>query len=329
MDNYILPFASPQVSLSSAGGKGANLAALARAGFNVPPGFVLNTAAYRAFVDANAIQSRLLELASSVAPDDPLSLDNASAQIHDLFTQGSMPADVARSLEAAYADLSAQPVAVRSSATAEDLPGLSFAGQQETYLNVVGVAALREAVLQCWASLWTARALSYRARNRIPAGEVALAVVVQQMIASDVSGVMFTANPLTGRRDELVIDASFGLGEAIVAGQVEPDHYVVDARTLITTTRKLGAKALAILPRAGGGTERVAQDNAGRQALSDEQIELLAFIGQRVQAHFGSPQDVEWAFAGGVIYLLQSRPITSLYPLPDLPANPDGERIYF
>src|SRR5947209_4361368 len=329
MDNYFLPFASLQVSLSSAGGKGANLAALALAGFNVPPGFVLNTAAYRAFVDANAIQSRLLELASSVAPDDPLSLDNASAQIHDLFTQGSMPAEVARSLEAAYADLSAQAVAVRSSATAEDLPGLSFAGQQETYLNVLGVAALREAVLQCWASLWTARALGYRARNRIPAGEVALAVVVQQMIASDVSGVMFTANPLTGRRDEIVIDASFGLGEAIVAGQVEPDHYVVDARSMQPTTRKLGAKALAILPRAGGGTERVAQANAGRQALSDEQMELLAFIGQRVQAHFGSPQDVEWAIAGGDIYLLQSRPITSLYPLPDQPANPDDERLYF
>src|SRR5205814_1661930 len=145
MENFALPFASADVSLATAGGKGANLAALARSGFNVPPGFVLSTAAYRAFVEANAIQPRLLALASSVVPGDPVSLDNASAQIHDLFAQGTMPSEVQRALDAAFKDLSAQPVAVRSSATAEDLPGLSFAGQQETYLNVVGVDALHEA----------------------------------------------------------------------------------------------------------------------------------------------------------------------------------------
>lgn len=335
MAAYILPFESAAATLNVVGGKGANLAELARAGFTVPPGFLITTDAYRAFVNANDINTRLLALANALAPDDPTAMDHTSEQIRALFAQGVMPAEIAHAIEAAYKDLSGfgnltgLPVAVRSSATAEDLPGLSFAGQQETYLNVIGAEAVRAAVKQCWASLWTARALGYRARNHTAPDDVALAVVVQQMIQSDVSGVMFSANPLTGRRDELVIDASFGLGEAIVSGQVEPDHYTVNANGI--TQRKLGAKALTIVSRADGGTDTLTHTdaNAQRQALNDEQITTLASIGRRIAQHYDSPQDVEWAWAHEQFFILQARPITSLYPLPDLPYSPNDERIYF
>ncbi|MEP7199100.1 MAG: PEP/pyruvate-binding domain-containing protein, partial [Chloroflexota bacterium] len=258
---YVLPFDSTDSTLTTVGGKGANLAELTRAGFTVPSGFLVTTDAYRAFVAANDIGPPLLALAKSVAPDDPVALDRISTEMRALFERGAMPDDVARAIDEAYQDLAGfqnprgLPVAVRSSATAEDLPGLSFAGQQETYLNVVGAEAVRDHTQRCWASLWTARALAYRARNGIASDDVALAVVVQTMIMSDVSGVLFTANPLTGRRDEIVIDATFGLGEALVSGQVEPDHYVVRAQTFTVSiiSRKIGAKALAILPQDGGG----------------------------------------------------------------------------
>lgn len=327
---YVLPFDTAEATLAGVGGKGANLAELARAGFAVPPGFLVSTEAYRAFVAASGIAEQIVALARAADPADPDSLERASAAIRALFERGHVPAELAEPIYVAYRRLAPgdAPVAVRSSATAEDLPGLSFAGQQDTYLNIVGENALLDAVRRCWASLWTARALGYRARNGIAPDEVALAVVVQQLIAAEVSGVLFTANPLTGRRAEIVIDASYGLGEAIVSGQVEPDHYVVDPVTWQITSRKLGAKALAIVPRAGGGTEQVARA-AGAQALPDAEIVALARESARVAAHFGSPQDIEWAWAGDRLWLLQSRPITSLYPLPDLPAEPGAPRLYF
>jgi rifampicin phosphotransferase len=334
MSTLVLPLASSEAALARVGGKGANLAALTRAGFLVPPGFLITTDAYRAFVAANQIGDRILALARSVTPDDPVALEQISEAIRALFTDGHMPEEIAHAIVMGYQELShgaapaRLPVAVRSSATAEDLPGLSFAGQQDTYLNVVGSDAVIDAVKRCWASLWTARAIGYRARNHIPPDEVALAVVVQALIASEVSGVLFTANPLTGRRDEIVIDASFGLGEAIVSGQVEPDHYVVVPQTWQITGRKLGAKALTIVPRADGGTEHI-MGGDGHQALPDEQIVELARVARRVAEHFGSPQDIEWAWAGGQLYLLQSRPITSLYPLPDMPARPGETRVYW
>ena len=331
---YILSFDAAEATLSSVGGKGANLAELTRAGFAVPPGFLITTAAYQAFVAANQINDRLLALARQVAPDDPPALEHTAAAIRALFEQGQMPAEVAAAIDAAYEALAGAappvlPVAVRSSATAEDLPGLSFAGQQETYLNIVGPPAVRAAVQRCWASLWTARALGYRARNGIAPDDVALAVVVQQLIPAVAAGVLFTANPLTGRRDEMVIDASLGLGEAVVSGQVEPDHYTVDATGRITG-RKLGAKALTIVPAPGGGTTTRTHDgaHAGQQALPDDQIRALARLAGQVAAHYGTPQDIEWAWADGQLYLLQARPITSLYPLPALPYRPDDPRIY-
>jgi pyruvate,water dikinase len=331
----ILTFDDRAATLATVGGKGANLAELTRAGFTVPPGFLVTTDAYRAFVTANGINDEVPARARRVAPDDPPALEHAAAEIQALFAGGRMPEEIGAAIDAAYATLAGSdparlPVAVRSSATAEDLPGLSFAGQQETYLNIIGAAAVRRAVQQCWASLWTARALGYRARNGIAPDEVALAVVVQQMIPSVASGVLFTANPLTGRRDELVIDASFGLGEAVVSGQVEPDHYTVDGRAGRITGRKLGAKALTIVPAPDGGTttRTHAGTNAQQQALPDAQILALAHLAQQVAAHYGAPQDIEWAWANDQLYLLQARPITSLYPLPALPYTPDDVRIY-
>lgn len=315
----VLSFSSPECTLARVGGKGMNLSVMARAGFPVPPGFIVPTEGYRDFVAANGLQAQIVALAHAAVVDDPASLETTSQRIQALFAQGKLSVQWAAAIQhATESELASSAVAVRSSATAEDLPGLSFAGQQDTYLNVIGPPAIIDAVQRCWASLWTARAIGYRARNHISPDSVALAVVVQRMVASEVSGILFTANPLTGNRDEMVIDASFGLGEAIVSGQVEPDHYTVDAHTAQIKAKRLGAKALQIVPSANhaGGTTTHQQDNAERQALSDAQIVTLAQLAQRIAAHYGTPQDIEWAWANEQLYLLQSRPITSLYPLP-------------
>lgn len=354
MGPNILTFDSSVADLASVGGKGANLAELTRAGFAIPPGFFVTTSAYREFVRANAITAPLQRLAQSVTPNDPVALDAVAEQIRALFSCGEMPDEVSRAIIKGYAALSARvngemspeataraavlspgptviapmAVAVRSSATAEDLPDLSFAGQQDTYLNIIGAEAVCDAVKACWSSLWTARALGYRARHQIPHDDLALAVVVQQMICSESSGVLFTANPLTGCRHEMVIDASLGLGEAVVSGQVEPDHYLIDTRQWRIASIKLGTKAVSVLPRPGGGTQTVPQNNAERQALPDEQILTLAKLAQRVAESFGAPQDIEWAWANQQLYLLQARPITALYPLPPHSRNPDDLRVY-
>jgi pyruvate,water dikinase len=319
----ILPLDAAEATLPVVGGKGANLARLARAGFPVPGGFLVTTDAYHEYVAANDLAAPILAAAATARPEDPASLEAASATIRARFQAGTIPPELAAALVAAYRALGAPPVAVRSSATAEDLPDMSFAGQQDTYLNIVGDAAVLDAVVRCWASLWTARALGYRARNGIAPGDVALAVVVQELVPSEASGVLFTANPLTGRRDEVVIDATLGLGEALVSGQVEPDHYVVDSTTGRIRNKTLGAKALAIHGQAGGGTVTVTGDAAARQALPDVVIADLAALGLRVTQFYGTPQDLEWGWAGERLFLLQARPITSLFPVPaGLPVNP-------
>jgi phosphohistidine swiveling domain-containing protein len=326
--DVILPLSSPSATLALAGGKGANLATLTRAGFAVPPGFIVTTEAYRAFVQANGIEPRLLALAAGAPAASPAGLETASQAIRALFAGGTIPPDILATLRAAYAGLAqtgqAQlPVAVRSSATAEDLPGLSFAGQQDTFLNVIGPDALAEAVKSCWSSLWTARAMGYRARNRIPSEGLALAVVVQAMVEAEASGVLFTANPLTGLRSQTVIDATLGLGEALVSGKVEPDHYVVDPSAGQIIAKTLGAKAVSVHGLAGGGTHEVESQRDQVQALPDDQILALAGLGSQIAELYRFPQDIEWAWARGVLHILQSRPITSLFPVPDgLPAEP-------
>ncbi len=318
----ILPFASPNITLETAGGKGANLARLTRAGFQVPRGFVISTDAYRAFVEANRWLPMIESAVENIPAEDASALEKISAQIRAAFSVGVMPAEIESAIRAAYAEFKDIPVAVRSSATAEDLPDLSFAGQQDTYLNILGEDEVLKAVINCWSSLWTGRAIGYRLRNHISQEEVALAVVVQEMIPSDSSGVMFTANPLTGLRSETVIDATFGLGEALVSGQVEPDHYVVDTLSNVIRNKTLGAKAQSTRSRSGGGVETMREDASTRQALTDSEILELAELGKAIQKEYDFPQDIEWAFADGKLYVLQSRAITSLYPVPEESNDP-------
>src|SRR5687768_8451628 len=270
---FILPFTSPDVKLETAGGKGANLARLTRAGFQVPRGFIISIDAYRAFVEANRWLPTIESAVEDISIEDIGALEKISAQIRAAFSLGVIPTQIESEIREAYAALGDIPVAVRSSATAEDLPDLSFAGQQDTYLNIIGINELLKAVINCWSSLWTARAIGYRMSHHIPQNEVALAVVVQEMIQSDASGVLFTANPLTGLLSESVIDATFGLGEALVSGQVDPDHYVVDMLKNKIVEKKLGAKKISTRAVSGGGVETIDEYASERQALSDRSEE--------------------------------------------------------
>jgi phosphohistidine swiveling domain-containing protein len=327
----IIPLSSHNVTLATAGGKGINLARLSRAGFTVPDGFLVSTEAYRAYVSSNHLEAHIQQALEDFAilsdtANDPLALQEASTTIRNAFSTHILQPGLAEALRQAYRDLGKPAVAVRSSATAEDLPEMSFAGQQDTFLNILGEDALLVAVLSCWSSLWTARAIGYRARNGISQRDLALAVVVQRMVYSQASGVLFTANPISGLRSETVIDASLGLGEALVSGQVEPDQYVVNtaAETPIILSKTLGAKSLAIHSKPGGGTTTVQIAASQQQAIPDAAILELARLGMCVQAEYqGAPQDIEWAWADEKLYLLQSRPVTSLYPLPEgMPAEP-------
>ena len=316
---------SLEATLDTAGGKGANLARLTRAGFDVPPGFIISTEAYRAFVMANDLQTVILSALENLSVDEAGALDQASDLIRAVFSKGIIPVETETAIRDAYGNLNGAAVAVRSSATAEDLPDLSFAGQQDTFLNIIGEDELLEAVIRCWSSLWTGRAIGYRIRNRISHEDAALAVVVQVMVQSDVSGVLFTANPLNGLRSESVVDATFGLGEALVSGQVEPDHFVVESTSGKLTGKTLGAKKVSTRGKAAGGVENIVEEAAARQTLSDTDIQKLAALGSQIQKEYGTPQDIEWAFAEGKLYLLQSRAITSLFPLP----ASDGFTIWF
>jgi len=312
----LLPLDHAAVTLAMVGGKGANLAKLARAGFPVPGGFLITTTAYGAFVAANQLTATIQRALQGIKLDDPAALATASQAIQEAFSAHQLPDELSSHIKAAYQALGEPPVAVRSSATAEDLPDMSFAGQQDTYLNIVGEEALLDAVRRCWGSLWTARAIGYRSRNGIDHDEVALSVVVQMMVESKASGVLFTANPLNGNRNETAIDATLGLGEALVSGLVEPDHYIVETKSGRIRSKVLGDKATAIHSQQGGGTTTTEASAATEQALPDPQIVALTALGARVADFYNFPQDIEWGWANDQLYLLQARPITSLYPLP-------------
>jgi rifampicin phosphotransferase len=320
----LIPLNTPRASLETVGGKGANLVTLANAGFSVPNGFLIPTAVYRDFVRHNSLAAPLMETLRSIDPASPEALSAASDTIRERFAAGVVPLVLASALEIAWRWLGAGPVAVRSSATAEDLPDLSFAGQQDTFLNVIGDEAILEAVVACWSSLWTARAIGYRARNEIPHEDVSLSVVVQNMVQSEASGVLFTANPLTGVRSVVVIDATLGLGEALVGGHVEPDHYVVDTLQPAITHKSLGSKAVVMSGKASGGVDTQKGDASDRQAIPDDVILELAETGKKIEALYEFPQDIEWAWMrGSGVHILQSRPITSLFPIPEgMGSNP-------
>jgi rifampicin phosphotransferase len=303
-------------ALSLAGGKAANLGELIGAGLPVPDGFCVTTDAYRD-VTLAADLSGIVEQLARTAADAPDRAAEIAGRARNRILTTAMPARVADAVTSAYRALGEPAVAVRSSATAEDLPFASFAGQQDTYLGIIGADAVLDAVHRCWASLWTDRAVVYRVRNRIDHAETRLAVVVQRMVDSAVAGVMFTVNPVTGRRGETVVDASPGLGEAVVSGSVNPDHFVLDSRTGAVLERRLGDKRLIVRPRPGGGTESVPRPASDTACVSDAQLRALVALGARVQEHYGQPQDTEWAIdTAGDLWLTQARPVTTLFPLP-------------
>lgn len=319
-----------------AGGKGVGLGGLVQAGLPVPPGFVLNTAAYAEFVEANHLGAGIHELAALSPLAAPQDYEDASQRIRALFTHGTMPAAIAAELAGAYGLLGHgdTAVAVRSSATAEDLTSASFAGQQDTYLNVRGTEALTAAVTDCWASLWTARAMAYRAREGIVPDAVRLAVVVQQMVDAEAAGVMFTANPANGRRDQIAISAAWGLGESVVSGTVTTDDLVVEAGTGRVLSRRTADKEVMTVYADHGTREQPVPAGRRRQSvLDDEAAAELAGHGSRITDHFGAPQDIEWARAGGKFFILQSRPITALpEPTADAPDTwtvPYPKGLYF
>ena len=318
MYQLILPISDLNATIENVGGKGMSLAKLSRAGLPVPGGFFITTEAYRQFVAGNGLQSRILAALTGVDLNEPSALEPVARQIGKLFVEGNIPAEIAAAVTEAYATLKDAPVAVRSSATAEDLPEASFAGQQDTYLNIRGTAAILEAVKRCWASLWTARAISYRARQGIAPEEVALAVVIQGLVFAEAAGVLFTANPVNGKRDELMITAAWGLGEAIVSGEVTPDTITVDKLTARTVRRETAEK-LVMTVRTDTGTREQAVPGHLKKApvLNNARIKELAGLANKIEALYDTPMDIEWALAAGRFAILQARPITAM-PEPPL-----------
>jgi pyruvate,water dikinase len=299
-----------------AGGKGANLGELIHAGLPVPPGFVVTAPAYLDAMERGGVRDTLRTRVAEAATADGAALDRLSQELRQLVADAGMPDDLGAAVVAAYNRLGPDVfVAVRSSATAEDSADSSFAGMNETFTNVRGAAELIERVVDCWASLFRARACSYRISQGLES-EPAIAVVVQAMVDSERSGVMFTADPSTGDRSRIVIEAAFGLGEVVVGGQVEPDTYVVDKAGPEVLTTRLGSKSFKIVRGSDGHDRRVENgpEAAFRAVLDTEEILGLAELALRVEAHYGSPQDTEWAIAGGEKFFVQSRPITTLDP---------------
>ena len=329
----ILSFADIHASdIPLVGGKGANLGELTNAGFPIPPGFCLTTTAFQQFVDACPQMSELYDLLDTVTRDDVEKARDVGQQVRQTLSQVAIPTHIIDVIKQNWQTIGAtEAYAVRSSATAEDLPGASFAGQQDTYLNIIGESALLDAIRNCWISLFTDRAILYRCRNGFPHRQVLLSVVVQQMIMSEMSGILFTADPLTGHRHTLAIDASYGLGEALVSGLVTPDTYRVDKRTDTIIDRQISDKQIAIFPEKEGGVrqENLSEAQRHQTVLTDAQILNLAEMGKRIETHYGSPQDIEWAMKNGQVYLLQARPITSLYPIDGLQSPDDRLHIFF
>jgi len=326
METYILPLSDPQANLETVGGKGMSLAKLAKAGLPVPGGFHVTTEAYRQFVTGHNLEDGITEALKAVDTAQPSTLEIASASINKLFTLAEIPGDLANAIVNAYAALpgSEPAVAVRSSATAEDLPDASFAGQQETYLNITGADKVLEATKKCWASLWTARAIGYRARQGIGVEGVALAVVVQLLVNAEAAGIMFTANPLNGNRNQVVINAAWGLGEAVVGGAVTPDIITVDRLTGGVIHRDTAEK-LVMTIRTKTGTEEQPVPGSLQKVpvLSDEQAANLTRYGTEIEELYGMPMDIEWTLVDGEFAIVQARPITAMpeapldWPLPD------------
>ena len=313
------------------GGKGANLGELTRAGFPVPPGFVITAGAFLTAMEQGGVRAEMAEGTRSVDPDDAASLEAMADRLRSLVHKAGIPAWLRDELATGYVELRERVgqdadvvVAVRSSATGEDGADASFAGMNETFTNVVGVDDLMEAVVSCWASAYSPRVIAYRASQGF-AGEPAIAVVVQQMVASARAGVAFSVDPATQDRAHLVIEAAIGLGEVVVGGLVEPDTYVVDRAAHRVLRAHIGKQAFAIMARPDGGEGRVelSETDSGRRVLGDDEVLDLAALVQRVEYHYGTPQDVEFAIDdAGAVFLVQSRPITTLDASTEVPGEP-------
>jgi rifampicin phosphotransferase len=320
IEQYVLGLKEvDQTRVAVVGGKGAHLGELSRIdGIRVPAGFCVTTHAYRRIVaEAPSIDDRLDRL-SRLNPDDREAIRTLSAEIRRTIEGITIPADLAAAIIHALTQLGEQAAyAVRSSATAEDLPTASFAGQQDTYLNIVGKAAILQHVSRCWASLFTERAVTYRQRNGFDHRKLHMAVVVQRMAFPQAAGILFTADPVTSNRKVTSVEAGFGLGEALVSGLVNADVFKVRDGEVVA--KAVGTKQLAIHAMPGGGTREVAidPDRQREPALTDAQAVRLAQLGRRIEAHFGRPQDIEWCLVDDDFYVVQSRPITTLFPIPE------------
>lgn len=303
------------------GGKGANLGEMTKAGVPVPPGFVVTTHAYNDFLDSADIRQPITDILADLDVNDTKALKTASDKIKKLILEASVPSEIRKEVVAAYSAMSGFTdalVAVRSSATAEDIPGASFAGQQATFLNVKGPRNLMKAVQGCWASLFEKRAIFYRATKGFEHMKVSIAVPVQKMVQSEVSGVMFTIDPVTNDKKSVTIEAVFGLGETIVSGAVTPDYYLVDKGSLSIKEKHISKQEWMLVRRGrpvkGDPNVKVSVSKAWRQKqkLDDKFIKSLAKIGKTIESHYKYPQDIEWAFAGNKLWIVQSRPVTTL-----------------
>ena len=298
----------------TAGGKGANLGELLRAGFDIPGGFVVTAGAYRRAAEAAGVREDLRHVSERVDVDDPAALAEVCAELTGIAANIDVPAELAAEIVAAYRQMGPHaPVAVRSSATAEDAGDTSFAGMHTTYMWVTGEEDLLRRVRHCWASLYGNRVVAYRTRQQLT-DEPTIAVVVQRMVDADKAGVAFTADPTTGDLDTIIVEAAFGLGEAVVSGQVEPDTHVVDGPTLHVRSSRLGDKAFQYVHGAGGQVERrdLPPEQRTAPALARDEVVQVAELARRVAGHYEKPMDIEWAFDDGCLHLLQARPITTL-----------------
>ncbi|MHC5612096.1 MAG: phosphoenolpyruvate synthase [Nostoc sp.] len=330
MSSFVLCFQDivDKTKITVVGGKGANLGELTKIeGIRVPDGFCVSTEAFKRIIGETSSINELLDRLSHLLVEDRHKIGELSGEIRSFIEGITIPQDINEEIARLLSRLDEKNAyAVRSSATAEDLPTASFAGQQDTYLNIIGKEAIYQHISKCWASLFTERAVIYRLQNAFDHRKVHLSVVVQKMVFPQVAGILFTADPVTSNRKVLSIDASFGLGEAMVRGIVNADIYKVCNGKVID--KKISTKKLAIYALKDGGTkeQEIEPERQNRQALTDEQILQLERIGRKIEEHFGCPQDIEWCLVDDTFYIVQSRPITTLYPIPE--ANDRENHVY-
>ncbi len=329
MSSLVLGFQEMEkTQLWLVGGKGLNLGELSKIqGIQVPEGFCVTTVGYQKVIEQNETYHALLDRLTMLKVEDRDQIGEISRKIRQIIMEVEIPSDVVKAVAHYLSQFGEEHAyAVRSSATAEDLPHASFAGQQDTYLNIIGKDAILQHISKCWASLFTDRAVIYRMQNGFDHSQVYLSVIVQRMVFPQASGILFTADPITSNRKLLSIDASFGLGEALVSGLVSADCYKVQEEEIVD--KRIATKKLAIYGRKEGGTETKQIDPAQQktQTLTEQQILQLARIGRQIEAYFGYPQDIEWCLVDDTFYIVQSRPITTLYPIPE--ANDQENHVY-